>query len=130
HVRSALGVAKSNIAVERSPAAVGGWSGHGPDGTLSAPDYTHLPAALRLRDAAVDPLPPTRLASQAGLYYATTAAMEFVREPNEITEDFQPSGPPRIESALDTLLDVSSRTLGITDAPAMLNYHGRGGVIE
>jgi hypothetical protein len=126
HVRSALGVMKSQLDVTRSPAAIGGWSGHGPDGTLSAPDYSRAPAAMRRRDPGTDALPPTRLPSQASLYYTTVTPAGFVLEPNSITEDFDPDpAVERVESALDTVYDVSGAALPIPSAPVMLYYHGR-----
>jgi len=128
HVRSAIGVTKSDLSMNRSAAAIGGWSGHGPDGTLSAPDYSHAPAAMRRRDPGTDPLPPTRLASQAALYYPTTFPAGFVMEPDTIREDFGTPGVPRVESALDTVYDVSGAVLPIPSAPVMLYYHGRDNV--
>jgi hypothetical protein len=126
HVRSALGVTKSAFDFTRSPAAVGGWSGHGPDGTLSAPDYSRAPASMRRRDPGTDPLPPTRLPNQASLYYPTAYPAGFVLEPNSITEDFDPDpAAERVESALDTVYDVSGGVLPIPSAPVMLYYHGR-----
>jgi hypothetical protein len=117
HVRSALSVELSDAEPVRSPAARGGWAGGGPDGTLNAPDYTHAPAALHRRTPATDPIPPTRLASQASLFYPTAGANEFVSAPNEITEGGTPT--------LDTLYEVTSVSAGIDHAPAMLYYHGR-----
>jgi hypothetical protein len=127
HVRSALVAAKANAQFSRSPAAVGGWSGHGPDGALSAPDYARAPAALAPRDPATDPLPPTRLASQASLYYlqSQSGPVEYVREPNDVVEDFGAPGTPLMQPALDTLYQADAFAAGITNAPAMLYYHGR-----
>ena len=45
--------------------------------------------------------------------------------PNSIVENFGPSGGERLESALDTLYEVSSTQLCVSPAPAMLYYHGR-----
>ena len=125
HIRSAIGVTTGVMQVTRSPAAIGGWSGHGPDGTLSAPDYAHAPPSLRPRDPATDPVPPTRLASQGALYYRTSFAAGFVLEPNLITEDFGTPGYPRLESALDTVYDASGAAIPIPAAPVMTYYHGR-----
>jgi len=126
HVRSALAVAVSNAQAARSPAARGGWSGHGPEGTLAAPDYTHAPASLSLRSVATDPLPPTRLRTQADAYYVPVSGTEFVRQPNEITEDFDPDPDVvRLESALDTVYEASATAPSISAAPVMLYYHGR-----
>ncbi len=126
HVRSALSVGMSGAEPQRSPAARGGWSGGGPSGTLSAPDYSHLPGALRFRSPATDALPPTRTAVQAALYYVSNVADEYVSAPNEVTEPVDPHvEPPVLQSTLDTLYDVSSSELCISPAPAMLYYHGR-----
>ena len=126
HIRSAIGVARGALEFSRSPAAIGGWAGHGPDGALAAPDYARAPLAMRPRDAATDPPPPTRLASQAGSYYPSSYAAGFVLEPNSITEDFDPDpAVERIESALDSIYDVRGATLPIPTAPVMLYYHGR-----
>jgi hypothetical protein len=126
HIRSAIGVTKGEINMTRSPAAIGGWSGHGPDGTISAPDYTRAPPAMRRRDPGIDPLPPTRLASQAALYYPSSFAAGFVLEPNVIREDFDPDpNVERLESALDTVYDASGAAIPIPAAPVMTYYHGR-----
>jgi hypothetical protein len=125
HVHSALGVTKSDLNMTRSAAAIGGWSGHGPDGTLSAPDYSHAPGVMRRRDPGNDPLPPTRLASQGSLYYTTSYSAGFVLEPDSISEDFGVPGSPHVESALDTVYEVSGGVLPIVSAPVMLYYHGR-----
>jgi hypothetical protein len=126
HLRSAIGVTRSSLAYARSPAAVGGWSGHGPDGTLGAPDYSRAPATMRRRDASTDPIPPTRLPTQTSLYYATSFAAGFVMDLNGITEDFDPDpNVERIESALDTVYDVTGIVLPIPAAPVMTYYHGR-----
>ena len=125
HVRSAIGVEPTSAEPARSAAARGGWSGHGPDGTLSAPDYSRLPAQLHLKIPDTDPIPPTRLAFQGSLFYRANAGNEFVVAPNSIVENFGPSGGERLESALDTLYEVSSTQLCVSPAPAMLYYHGR-----
>jgi hypothetical protein len=125
HVRSALGSTRTNTRFERSPAAIGGWSGHGPQGTLSAPDYSRLPAALHFRDPGVDPLPPTRLPTQGSLFYGTSTTAEYVLAGNSVYEDFGVPGAPQIESALDTLYDATGGVLLIDPAPAMIYYHGR-----
>jgi hypothetical protein len=126
HVRSALAVGLSGAEPQRSPGARGGWSGGGPSGTLTAPDYSRLPVALRFRSPATDPLPPTRSAGQAGLFYASNTADEYVSAPNEVTEPVDPHvDPPLLQSTLDTLYDISSSQLCVSPAPAMLYYHGR-----
>ena len=126
HVRSSLGVTTALAAPQRSPAATGGWSGHGPDGTLSAPDYSLAPAAMRFRDPGIDPIPPTRMPSQGNFYYTTNTGFGFVLDPNVIVEDFGPDpGTTRLEAALDTVYDVTSVALPSPSAPVMLYYHGR-----
>ncbi len=127
HLRSAIAVARpSGVALSRSASARGGWSGHGVNGTLSAPDYSRLPPELRLRDPGTDPIPPTRLSSQASLYYPSTIDLEYVSAPNVITEDMDPDpAVVRIESTLDTLVDASGPGLLTSPAPAMTYYHGR-----
>jgi hypothetical protein len=125
HVHSALSALLSSVEPQRSAAARGGWTGHGPDGTLSAPDYSRLPASLHFRSEATDPVPPTRLAGQASLFYRTNTANEFVSAPDTIVEDVDPSDGVRIESTLDTLYDLTSPVYTMSNAPAMLYYHGR-----
>jgi len=126
HIRSAMGVTKAELRMTRSPAAIGGWSGHGTDGTLAAPNYANAPESMRPRDPATDPLPPTRLPSQAALYYPTSFPAGLVIEPNAISEDFDPDpAVERIESALDTLYDARGAVLPLPSAPVMLYYHGR-----
>jgi hypothetical protein len=126
HVRSALWIASFTAQPVRSATAIGGWTGHGPDGTLGAPDYSHAPPLLRLRDPSNDPLPPTRAASQASLYYAQSSGFGFVMQSNRIVEDFDPApDATRLESAVDTVYGVSGGPVTIPSAPVMLYYHGR-----
>jgi len=126
HLQSAISSGRAVGTPTRSPAARGGWSGHGVDSRLSAPDYSRLPATLRLRAPDTDPLPPTRLASQSNLYYLQPLGYETVVAPNRIVETFDGDAPgPRRSVALDTLMDVPSLRLGGAPAPAMLYYHGR-----
>ncbi len=127
HLRSAIAVTRTTgVQFARSAAARGGWSGQGTTGTLAAPDYSRLPAALRLRDSASDPLPPTRLASQAALYYPSAIAVEYVAAPNLIVEDTDPDPEVvHVESTLDTLLEASGSALLTSPAPVMTYYHGR-----
>jgi hypothetical protein len=124
HLRGRMTVTRGSVQFVRSAAARGGWSGHGVDGTLAAPDYTGLPSLLRLRDSATDPLPPTRPTSQANLFYVTSAAAEYSHG-NNWSEDFGAPGSPRVEAALDTLLEVVGGTIQSPPGPAMLYYHGR-----
>lgn len=127
HLKASLAAARlGGLTFERSPAAVGGWAGHGMNGTLSAPDYTRLPGSMRLRDPGVDPLPPTRLASQGGLYYPGSSDVEYVVEQNIILEDMDPDAAVvRMETTLDTLMQASGTGLLRSQAPAMTYYHGR-----
>jgi len=110
--------------------ARGGWSGQGTTGTLAAPDYVRLPAALRLRDPASDPLPPTRLASQRGLFYLSGNDVRVRFGPNAIVEDTD-SDPDvvHLASTLDTLIDASSTGLLTSPAPVMTYYHGRDNAV-
>lgn len=126
HLDQAIGAGRLTTNVTASPAARGGWSGHGPDGTLSAPDYSKLPARMRLRAPETDALPPTRTASQAGLYYPGTVELEFVPLPTRITEDLDPDPVSvRLESTLDTLMEAAPVPFLASPAPAMTYYHGR-----
>jgi hypothetical protein len=126
HVRSELSVSSAPTIPERSVAARGGWSGHGPDGTLSAPDYARLPAQLRPRSPDLDPMPPTRLANQTGLFYTQNGWQEYISAPNEIVEDMDadPNGV-RLESTLDSLYEVSHSSFLAPRGIAMTYYHGR-----
>ena len=127
HLRSEITANTFNApALIRSPAARGGWSGHGMDATLAAPDYSRLPTQLRLRTPELDPLPPSRLAGQADLYYGRVVPVEYVSAPNVIVEDLDPDpGVVRNESVLDTLIECVSPTVGSAPAPTMTYYHGR-----
>lgn len=127
HLRSEITANTPNApAFIRSPAARGGWSGHGMNATLAAPDYSRLPAQLRLRTPELDPLPPSRLAGQADLYYGRVVPVEYVSAPNVIVEDLDPDpGVVRNESVLDTLIECVSPTVGSSPAPIMTYYHGR-----
>ena len=122
HLRSRVVTVRANAVPTRSPAARGGWSGHGPARDLNAPDYARLPA-LNFRAAASDPLPPTRLTNQSGLYYPIATDVEYVGAPNEITEPIGGSGEN--QSTLDTLYEHSGAGLLVSPAPSMLYYHGR-----
>jgi hypothetical protein len=85
-----------------------------------------LPLRLRPRDPATDPIPPTRLASQAGLYYPGVTELEYVSEPDIILEDMDPDpAVARMESTVDTLLEAAGLNIAGSPAPAMTYYHGR-----
>lgn len=124
HLRSELNATRVAPVMTRSATARGGWSGHGLDRLLAAPDYARLPAALALRSSATDPIPPTRSPSQPSLFYPSSVAMETSLF-SELHEDFGDPGAPRVESALDTLFEVAGATIRFAPAPAMLYYHGR-----
>lgn len=124
HLRSRILVARSSAELQKSAAAIGGWSGHGPDGSVHAPDYSRLPTALKFRSPATDPLPPTRTAGQANLFYTASTGIEFAQG-SIVEEDFGTPGAPRIEPALDTLYDVVGSKIDRPPAPTMFYYHGR-----
>lgn len=124
HLRWQINVSRTIPALVRSPAARGGWVAQGPDGALAAPDYSGLPASLTVRSAATDPIPATRLASQANQFYGGSLGVEYAIG-SVVTEDFGGIGGTRIESALDTLLDVVGATIEPSPSPVMLYYHGR-----
>jgi len=125
HLRSAIAVSVAVAEPQRSAAARGGWSDQGPSGKLSAPDYSRLPATLRLRTPDTDAIPPTRTANQAGLVYPGASTWEYVAAPNDIREDVDPDpAVDRQASTLDTLYDVTNPQLSVRPAPVMLYYHG------
>jgi hypothetical protein len=93
---------------------------------LTAPDYRRLPEVMRFRDPALDPMPPTRRASQFSSYYSTATTIEYLIEPNFVTENVDLTGATlREESVLDTLYEGRSVVLRVNPAPTMTWYHGR-----
>ena len=101
--------------------------------SLRRPDYAnHLPPEMRWKDPTTDALPPTRLTSQAGLFYQTSYPTEYILDNNPVLEDTDTS--PDVdheESVLDTLYRSSGVVLlstpgsdGIKYAPTMTYYHG------
>ena len=131
HWRSAFTATSALVSFQRSSAAEAiaeapwshpdRWTG----GEVRAPDYRRLPAEMRPRDPATDPVPPTRLARQASLYYRTGYPCEYLLEPNVVTEDVDPTlEGVQIASTLDTLIDASSFLLRRSPAPTMTYYHG------
>lgn len=125
------GIAVTNV--NRSSRAIGGWSNPGwrYSGTMTAPDYSRLPASLRRRALALgDTLPPTRGLNQGTSYFTTgTFATEYLTQSNEIHEDADPDPVVVNEfSALDTLYEFQGGALvtNITQyRPASMTwYHG------
>lgn len=105
--------------------------------TLTSPDYTRLPARMRRKIEVPDPLPPTRLSSQSGLFYLSSYPCEYLMEVNSILEDVDPDpAVSREVSVLDTLFEATGVVLltNRTDpntgenilvpAPTMTYYHG------
>lgn len=102
------------------------WGG----GTVSAPDYTRLPATLRRRALALgDTLPPTRTAQSNTFYTAGSVNVEYLDQPNIVFEDMNPD-PVNVEerSALDTLYRLQGGALStgstLQTPVAMTWYHG------
>jgi hypothetical protein len=88
---------------------------------------------MRPASAIPDPLPPTRLANQANLFYATSFPCEYILSGNFILEDVDPSPEGVTEaSVLDTLIEAEGIVLLTTPkpgqttqrAPSMTYYHG------
>jgi hypothetical protein len=77
-----------------------------------------------VRSSATDPIPATRLPSQQNLFYGASVGVEYAIG-SVVSEDFGGLGGVRIESALDTLLEVLGGTVQPSPSPAMLYYHGR-----
>jgi len=111
------------------------WSHYDPysGGTLSSPDYTKLPAAMRLKSALPDPLPPTRTSTQGNLFYTSSLPCEYLIANNSILEDMDPD--PEVVgqvAVLDTLFTASSVVLltntanELVPAATMTYYHGNG----
>jgi hypothetical protein len=115
-----------------------GWSHFDPftGTTLSSPQYSHLPQEMHWKTDATDPVPPTRLASAASLFYLTSYPGEYLLENNSIIEDVNPD--PEItheQVVLDTLM-YTEGTIMLTSgplrgvqgflpqAPSMTYYHG------
>ncbi len=93
---------------------------------LSRPAYEKLPPEIRWRTPDLEPLPPTRLSSQAGLFYQTSYACEYISQNNSIIEDVDPD--PESERNI-TVLDTLYQAQGIVlltngRAPTMTYYHG------
>ena len=131
HWRSTTATAKVAAQFSRSPSAeqiaANPWhhySAYAGD-TLRAPNYLKLPAALRVRSAVTDPIPPTRSPTQPSLFYPSTLACEYLTQPNVVLEDVDPDPAVTAEvSVLDTLVDAAGGQLLLSPAPAMTFYHG------
>lgn len=102
------------------------WGG----GTVSAPDYTRLPASLRRRALALgDSLPPTRTGQSNTFYTTNSVNVEYLDQPNIVFEDMNPD-PIVVEerSGLDTLYRLQGGTLStgstLQTPVAMTWYHG------
>jgi len=131
--QSEFATSKPATLPRRSTAAIGGWTNPGWRfaGTLTAPDYTKLPASLRRRALALgDSLPPTRTGFSASFYStAVNPAVEYLTQENFILEDIDPS--PLVEnqqSVLDTLFELQGGNLATIQTGqrpvAMTYYHG------
>lgn len=100
---------------------------------ISSPQYSKLPAEMRWPTPDIEPLPPTRLSSQSGLFYQTSFPCEYIQQNNSILEDVDPSvDAVREASVLDTLFEAQGVVL-LTQtippntaprAPTMTYYHG------
>lgn len=150
HWQSSMGVTKSSIVTERYDFTINERQSNGQDipvtyavkkpwshfnkytgTTLSSPDYTKLPPVMRPISAIPDPVPPTRLASQANLFYATSFPCEYILSGNFIVEDVNPDPEIVTEaSVLDSLYQSEGIVLLTVDsqgrhrAPSMTYYHG------
>jgi hypothetical protein len=105
---------------------------------LSAPNYSKLPSEMRPHSAIPDPLPPTRLSNQSGLFYITSYPCEYILEPNFMVEnllDYTAAGGPvkRDISVIDEIYEAESIVLlrspvryqvSPQRAPQMTYYHG------
>ncbi len=101
--------------------------------TLGSPNYSRLPAEMRYPTPDLEPLPPTRLSSQAGLFYQGSFPCEYLLQNNSILEDINPDADAvTLASVLDTLYEAQGVVLLTTAvpprtlprAPTMTYYHG------
>ena len=99
-------------------------------GTVTSPDYTHLPATLRIKLLARgDTLPPTRaLTDQAKFYSIPQFDAEYLTQDNRVMESIDPNpDTPNEVSVLDTLMSLRGSSLvpsGALDFGTMTYYHG------
>ena len=99
-------------------------------GTVTSPEYAHLPALLRRKDLALgDTLPPTRSPGQPSSFYGLQYYdAEYLSQANVIVEDIDPD--PYAENrvaVLDTLMSISGSGVvntGQSVYPVMTWYHG------
>ena len=135
HWQSEFASSKASITPRRSAAAIGGWTNPGwkYTGTITAPDYTKLPASMRRRSLALgDSLPPTRTGFSASFYStAIPPPVEYLTKENFIIEDVDPS--PLVEdqrAVLDSLYELQGgglATVATGQRPVtMTYYHGVG----
>jgi hypothetical protein len=99
---------------------------YNPGTNISSPDYSKLPQQMRPK-AGVDDMPPTRLATQTGLFYQTSFPCEYILDINAIIEDVDPDPLVSREIAvLDTLYMAYGGVLltAPNPAPTMTYYHG------
>jgi len=102
-------------------------------GTISRPDYSKLPPEMRWKSPDTDPMPPTRISSQAGLFYLTSYPCEYILDNNPILEDVNPDPEVDTEkSVLDTLYRANGTVLltspggdNLKYAATMTYYHGQ-----
>ncbi len=99
---------------------------------LNSPQYSKLPPAMRQKSEIPDPLPPTREAAKAPLFYGSSYPCEYLMEVNSILEDVDPDPAVSREIAvLDTLYQATGVVLltnlpngTLVPAPTMTYYHG------
>jgi len=123
----------TNRIFARPEAGRGGWSHPDRTGTttISSPDYALLPAEMRRKTPATDPIPATRPPSTGTAFYQTGIDAEYLSVPNFIIEDVNPD-PDFVseQSTLDTLyaFDAAGGNMHPSGStfprPAMTYYHG------
>jgi hypothetical protein len=116
---------RARRARRRSPTRRGRTRTPGVGPRCTRPTTAGCRSACATATRSATPLPPTRLARQAQLYYRTSYTCEYLMEPNEVLEDvdFSPAAV-HMASVVDTLMDASSLRLLRSPAPIMTWYHG------
>jgi hypothetical protein len=116
---------RARRARRRSPTRRGRTRTPGVGARCTRPTTAGCRSACATATRSATPLPPTRLARQAQLYYRTSYTCEYLMEPNEVLEDvdFSPAAV-HMASVVDTLMDASSLRLLRSPAPIMTWYHG------